>query len=87
MTSMLLALTTVISMKTEHLYPKYERDNFNRRWLVVYDNLSYFSEYKSWKSYHRTKTGARLAAWWSWSMGSNGVGTVTLHDTWEESND
>lgn len=74
----------VSEMKSENLYPKSSRDNSNKRWLVVYASLSYFSEYKSWKAYYRTKAGAKLAAGWYWVWAYNGQGSVTLYDTWSE---
>ena len=73
-------------MSAEPIYPKPERTrnmHLDRRWRLdcslVYGD-SGGAGVETWSKGYRTRTGARLAAWWHYHLASWG-GSVELVDT------
>lgn len=66
---------------TERLYPKPprpEKDRTHLRWRVDYC-LAYDGGHGEWSGYYRTRTRARIAAWWNFHIASWG-GSAKLID-------
>lgn len=64
---------------SERLYPKPKKPSVeSRRWRLDCD-LAYDGGGTSWKGYYKTRTGARLAAWWHYHYASWG-GSIVLVD-------
>ncbi len=73
---------------TERVYPKPQKPynpNLSHRWLVEY-NLVYGGDgggwSQDWSKSYRTKTGAKVASWYHYHLGSWG-GSVEMTDQWQ----
>lgn len=66
---------------SETLYPKrrYKKDKSHRRWRLDAE-LAYDGGGSQWSEYYRTKTTAKIAAFWHYHIASWG-GNIQLVDT------
>lgn len=69
----------------DQIYPKPprpKRDRSDLRWHVHYEDMvGEGSRLSPWTGYHRTRFGARIAAWWNQNISTYG-GVVTIEDSW-----